>query len=174
LDSAHVAPETALGFAQELIGFIAERDISALARRVDPSRSLTFSPYPYIDLGTVVTLDREALVEAWSQNQTFVWGRYDGTGEPIELQIRRYFEEFVYDRDFRTKPPTSADLVPSRGNTRENLQEVFPGTIAVEFHVQGSDPRFDGLDWASLLCVLSPRPDGGWWLVALVHNQWTI
>jgi hypothetical protein len=39
--------------------------------------------------------------------------------------------------------------------------------------VPGAKPEYAGLDWASLLLVFE-QYESRWYLVALVHDQWTI
>jgi len=59
------------------------------------------------------------------------------------------------------------------GNTINNIAEVYPQAITIEYHFEGFDPQFVGLDWRSLLLVLVEK-EGAWCLVAVVHDEWTI
>lgn len=160
--------------ARNIVAIIAARDIDALAELIEPGRGLTFSPYGYVEPTGVVILRPTEFVQAWVTNKNFIWGRFDGSGEPIALPIRDYFERFVYDAEFDAAPVVAVDRVVGRGNTRPNHAEAFPNATVVEFHVPGTDPEYGGMDWSSLRCVLVPRRGGGWWLIGLVHDQWTI
>lgn len=164
---------SAEAFARSVVELVAERGMIALAEATEPSRGLTFSPYGYVDLENSVTLRPEELVDAWKQDKVFTWGHYDGSGEVIELSLNDYFDRFVYDQAFLLAPQVAVDRVIGRGNTLVNHAEVFPDATVVEFYMPGKSPRFGGLDWASLRVVLIPKTDG-WWLRALVHDQWTI
>lgn len=160
-------------FANKLIKLIANDDIAALTEFIEPNQGLTFSPYVYVEEIAVV-LSADQLVKAWEVNRSYKWGYYDGSGEPISLKIKDYFKEFVYDNTYENRAKLVIDLKKSSGNTIVNISTVFPDATIVEFHVPGSNPKYGGMDWSSLYCVLVSKNNYGWWLVALVHDQWTI
>lgn len=56
------------------------------------------------------------------------------------------------------------------GNTKVNVFEVYPTAILAEFHFCNSNGL---LNWRSLRLVFEPRGDL-WFLVGIVHDQWTI
>jgi len=43
----------------------------------------------------------------------------------------------------------------------------------VEYHFPGIDPQYGGLDWRSLRLVFQ-QSGGEWYLVGIIHDQWTI
>jgi hypothetical protein len=43
----------------------------------------------------------------------------------------------------------------------------------VEYHFSGFDKKFEGMDWASLKLVFE-NSNNEWYLVGIVHDQWTI
>ena len=55
------------------------------------------------------------------------------------------------------------------GNALENLTEAYPGCRCVDFSIPGTD----GLDWSSLKLVFQAG-DTSWYLIGMVHGQWTI
>ena len=59
------------------------------------------------------------------------------------------------------------------GNALENLADAYPGCRYVDFSIPSADPVNDGLDWSSLKLVFQPEDDL-WYLVGVVHGEWTI
>lgn len=159
--------------AREVAGLLARRDFAALARLVHPERGLVVSPYGYVDLDEAVRLSQEEVATAGEDPTVRTWGHADGTGEPLELAFPEYFERYVYDADFASAPGVAVDRRLGQGNTVSNLDEAFPDGSFVEFHFPGFEERYQGMDWRSLRLVFSPV-DGRWWLVGVVHDEWTI
>ncbi len=86
----------------------------------------------------------------------------------------RDFAEFILDADFASAPRTAVNQIIGRGNSVINLDTAYAGATFVEFHFPGFDPALEGMDWKSLRLILKPRREGGWWLVGVVHDGWTI
>lgn len=160
--------EAALG-ALEALGGVDPED---LARWVHPERGLLFSPYPTVDPGEAVVLTPEEIRGLGKRDPVRLWGYHDGTGDPIRLSYADYRARFVLDRDFAAAPVVSVDERVGVGTSLDNLRELYPEATVVEFHHPGVDPAFEGLDWRSLRLVLL-REAGRWWLVAVVHDEWT-
>lgn len=161
-------------FARQLLLLLKKQEIDAIAGMVDPEDGVRFSPYGTVDLQTDVRLSGEALRDAWHQDRQFTWGFYDGSGEPIKKPIQAYFAEFVMDADFVNAPRVAVNQVIGHGNSVINLDTAYAGLTFVEFNFPGFDPALEGMDWKSLRLVLKPRREGGWWLVGIVHDSWTI
>jgi hypothetical protein len=160
--------------ALETLEIIKERDFAALAERVHPA-GVRFSPYSYVDVseaGDLVFSPQEVMT--FGEDDTkYTWGHYDGTGFPIELTPQEYFDEFVYTADFINAENVSYNKTIGVGNTLENQFQVYPDAIIVEYHFSGFDPQYGGMDWQSLRLAFEEL-DGTWYLVAIIHNQWTI
>ena len=150
----------------EVLDVLSSRDFVRLAGLVQPNKPVTFSPYAF------VTADRIQLsvqqLRTLAPGDMFVWGAYDGRGNPIELSVADYFDKFVLNRDYAQAPIVSVDNLVRTGNTISNLDEVFPGAHFVEFHFPGGDT-----DWASLRLVFEDA-GGQWMLVGVVGDRWTI
>lgn len=160
--------------ARHIVVLLKERKISELVSYVHPEKGLLFSPYAYI-MQDSITLKASELLDVWRANPMQTWGYYDGTGEPIKLNIDAYFKSFVYAADFSVTSEVAIDERIGQGNSINNIHQTFPGSSVVEFYVKGMDPRFGGMDWRSLRLVFEKSADDQrWWLVALVNDQWTI
>lgn len=101
------------------------------------------------------------------------WGAFDGSGEPIEMIFADYYKRFVYDHDYAQAEKTAVNQRLGQGNTLDNSREVYPGATIVEYHFSGFDPQYEGMDWRSLRIVLEEY-DGQWYVVGIIHDEWTI
>lgn len=158
--------------AQDIMDILRTRDLDRLAKAIDPEQGLRFSPYAHIDSETSQRFDADKL-PGFKDAGKLVWGAYDGSGEPIELTFRDYFEKFVYDQDFASAPKVSVNELVGKGNVAFNGLELYPDASYVEFHYPGFDKKNEGMDWESLIVVVRPAGDG-WKLCAIAHAQWTV
>jgi hypothetical protein len=138
---------------------------------IHPEICLRFSPYYYLNPDNrIVCSDDLAGV---GSNEIFLWGHYDGTGLPINLSFWEYHEMFVYDEDYLQAPFVGLNSEVGTGNSINNISEIYPDGMMVEYHFPGIDPKYGGLDWRSLRLVFINQ-DGIWYLTAIVHGEWTI
>ena len=64
-----------------------DRDMARLAALAHPSRGVRFSPYAFVSQADVVLMPAQ-LETARSDPTVYLWGAYDGTGDPISLTLR--------------------------------------------------------------------------------------
>jgi hypothetical protein len=165
--------------AAQAILALRDHDIRQLTGLVHPVKGVTFSPYTYLrplqgapgeaDL----VFSPAQLSGLWTDPTVYHWGTYDGSGEPIDLTFREYYGKFVYDVDFAQPDVVGFNETVGQGNTINNIATVYPNAVTVEYHFDGFDPQYAGMDWRSLRLVLEEM-DGTWYLVGIVHDQWTI
>src|SRR5262245_27648660 len=167
------APNTAAHEAELVLRALRDRNMADLAGHVHPVKGLRFSPYIDIDPKRSVVLQAAELPKALDDPKPRRWGSEDGTGDPIVRSFANYFARFVYDRDFLAATQRRVNEFGGRSNTKPNVRDVYPDATVIEVHVPGTKPGYGGLDWASLLLVFE-QYEGRWYLVALVHDQWTI
>ncbi|MCD8502820.1 MAG: hypothetical protein LRY71_15590 [Bacillaceae bacterium] len=164
---------TAKEQAQEIVQLLKEQDMRRLSTYVHPSKGLLFSPYSYVDKEEDLVFQAEEVAQLMSDDTVYTWGVFDGKGNPIEMTFQEYYERFVYDVDFVNAEEVSVNEQISSGNTIDNSQEAFPDAEVVEFHFSGFDPDYAGMDWRSLRVVLEMEDDQ-WYIVAIIHDEWTI
>ena len=157
----------------EVIGILAANDLSRLSPYIHPLKGVRFSAYAYIDLKTDRLLSAHELGAVWLKGSVHNWGFEDASGEPIQLSLKEFFQRFIYDVDFAYAEQIAYDQILGRGPTANNLAEVYPDGRFVEYHFSGFDPQLEGMDWKSLRLVFE-QLDGAWYLVGIVHDQWTI
>jgi hypothetical protein len=163
-----IAPE-----ADAVLNALAARNMADLAKHVHPVKGLRFSPYVDVDPRRAVVLSAGELLSALNDAKPRRWGSEDGSGEPISRTFARYYERFVYDKDFAGAGEKRFNEFGKKSTTRPNLWEIYPNAIVVEAHVPGRKPEAEGMDWSSLLLVFEQH-DARWYLSALVHDQWTV
>jgi hypothetical protein len=158
--------------AATVIEALKESDTERLSAYIHPEKGVLFSPYAHIDVDKAVSFSAEELPNE-TDDAKYVWGSYDGSGEPIELTFGDYYKKFVYDKDFANAEQIGYDKILGRGNTEPNMKEVFPDGYAVDHYFSGFDEEAAGMDWESLILMLEEH-QGGWYVCAIVHSQWTI
>lgn len=160
-------------YAYTILGYIKTNDFEALSQVVHPEYCVMFSPY-----ATIATASNKCFtpmqVAGFAEDvNRYVWGKYDGTGNPIELTPVNYVKEFVFDKDFTLATEIGINTVIKSGNSLENINDVFPNVQFVEFHIPGTDIETDGLDWKSLRLGFEDY-NGQLMLTVIVHSEWTV
>ena len=107
-----------------------------------------------------------------TDQEVYRWGSFDGTGDPIDLTVAAYWSRFIYDADFWQPHVIAYGEFVGRGNTLNNIAQVYRNAVTVEYHFTGFESRFVGLDWRSLRLILEEQA-GTWYLVGIVHDEWT-
>lgn len=156
---------------QIVIKLIKKRDISALSKYAHPKKGIMFSPYSDLKNNDNQIIEKKELVKIYEKNEELVWGEYDGTGVRILLTFDNYFDRFIYDEDFIEYEP-NYDSIMGTGNSIENMNSVFPYARSVEYYTPGTE-EYAYMDWKSLR-LLYEIYRGKYYLVAVVHNEWTI
>ena len=155
-----------------VISALKGKDMTRLAQYIHPQMGVRFSPY-----ATVKDTDQEFTAEEvaglMDDPTVYLWGHYDGSGEPINLTFADYYAKFVYDADFANAPQVALNHRLGTGNSIDNIFEYYQNSMVVEFYFPGFDPQYAGMDWRSLRLVFM-QDNGTWYLVGIVHDQWTI
>jgi len=158
--------------AAEIMMAIKDEDLTTLASLVHPDIGVRFSPYTYVR-GEDLVFSAERVKDLLADQTVYSWGSFDGSGEPILFTFLEYYDRFIYDADFARPHVVGFNETIGMGNTINNIAEVYPQALTIEYHFEGFDPQFVGLDWRSLRLVLEEK-EGAWYLVAVVHDEWTI
>ena len=162
-----------LGSACAVSRAIQRGEWATLAAYVHPDRGVTFTPYSTVEPGTDLTFTADQIKNLAQDQNVYTWGFIDGRGDPIQMTILQYFERYVYDRDYTQVPEIGLDRIMTGGNALENLTEIYEGCRFVDFSFPSADPVNDGLDWSSLKLVFQLEGEH-WYLVGVVHGEWTI
>ncbi|MGQ0604445.1 MAG: hypothetical protein ACT4QE_22420 [Anaerolineales bacterium] len=160
------------GRATEVLRAIKSKDFAQLAGLVHPTLGVRFTPYGYVS-DTDLVFRADQLPPLAIDATLYTWGAFDGSGEPITLTFSDYLDRFVYSQDFIAAPQIGYNESVGQGNTIDNWREFYPDGLMVEYHFPGFDPQYGGLDWQSLRLIFQ-RDGEIWYLVGLIHAQWTI
>lgn len=164
---------TLLNQALTVVTLLKNKDMANLAPIVHPTLGVRFTSYGYVDTANDIVLQGSQLQTQLASAATLTWGSYDGSGDPIQVDFNTYYDEFVYDEDYENPNLIGNNVIIGTGNTIENIGSAYPGDSFVEFHFTGFDPQYAGIDWSSLRLVFT-NVSGTWYLVGIVHAQWTI
>ena len=157
--------------AFQVISTLKAGDYASLSGWVHPVYGVYFSPYSNISLASDQWFAPRTLGRLGRDQSEFVWGVYDGSGEPITMTAAAYFARFVYDRDYLYAPVVSVNRVAQSGNSLENTAEVFPDGQFVDFYIPADSE--EGTDW-SLLRLVFVDYEGEPRLAAIVHSEYTV
>lgn len=160
-------------FAFEIVGCIKENDYDKLSQVIHPEYGVVFSPYATLNLASNKCFTANQVKAFLEDQDKYVWGKYDGSGNPIELTPADYFKSFVFDKDYTLASKIGVDTIINSGNSLENIRDVFPNARFVDFYMPGADAELDGLDWSSLRLGFEEY-NGQLKLTVILHSQWTI
>ncbi len=167
-----IEQQDALTVAGKVIKAIENKSLASWSTYIHPEKGVKFSPYFYVEDDDLVFMP-EDLKSFTNSRKKYEWGVFDGTGLPINLNFNDYYDRFIYDEDFSNAESISVDKFIGSGNTINNIKEYYPGATTVEFHFSGFEQDLGGMDWKSLVLVLE-QSNGQWYLVGVVHGEWTI
>ncbi|MGI9192007.1 MAG: hypothetical protein ACR2IL_07780 [Chitinophagaceae bacterium] len=158
--------------ADSVMRSLKRTDMAALRPWISHQGSILFSPYSYVDTLNARRLSAQDFSDFFGDTTQVQWGQYDGSGLPIMLSPAEYYKTFIYNHAFAEADSVFENKSIQRGNSTDNLSEIFPGNEHVEYFVAG-DSKNAGLGWGSLTLVF--RKEGNrYFLVGVVNNRWTI
>jgi hypothetical protein len=162
-----------LSLTKQILIAVKANDYNSFASFIHPIEGTRFSPFGYIDTTSDVKLTANEFLDNLKKKTKLNWGSYDGSGEPILLSIKDYFGKFVYNADFLNAEKTSLNKLLGTGNSLNNLQAIYKDSDFTESYFSGFDKKYEGMDWTCLRLVYKKYGDE-YYLIAVVHDQWTI
>ncbi|HHX60975.1 MAG TPA: hypothetical protein GX707_09735 [Epulopiscium sp.] len=162
-----------LATSLQVIELIKDKNMDDLAQYIHSSQGLRLSPYFYIDTQNDQVFTAQEVATLDQNTAVFTWGNYDGSGEAIDLNFNDYYDEFIYNQDFMNPHLIGNNTPIGSGNMIDNIDQAYPNGHFIEFHFTGFDAQYAGIDWNSLRLVFEEE-NGLWYLVGIVHGQWTI
>lgn len=152
---------------------IENQDYDTLANLVHKEKGVRFTPFSTVNLENDLVLSPQQIKNIPEDTSLHTWGQQAGTGEIISMTISSYFARFVSPLSYSKAPNIATDSVILSGNALENIAEAYPDCRFIDFTFRSIDPELSGQDWSSLKLVFEAGGDG-WYLVAVVHSQWTV
>lgn len=157
---------------RQVLVFLKENNFIELSKYFS-NNGVRFSPYGFIDTANSKKLLPADFLNAINKKWTLTWGSFDGTGDPIKLTVPAYLKKFVYNADYLNAEAVGFNEVMKKGNSLVNTNSIYPNHHFIDYHFSGFDQKNEGLDWTSLRLVFE-KEDGQYFLVAIIHDQWTV
>ena len=158
--------------ASRAIRALKRGDMQTLSQLVHPAKGVRFTPVTYVNTGRNIFFYAKDLPDAMEDDTIHRWGEYDGTGDPIQLTFKMYYEDFLYDHDYAKAKQVTWNQKMEHGSLIDNTLDVYPNTEVVEYYFPGFEEKYGGLDWVSLRLVWEEL-DSSWYLVGIIHDQWS-
>jgi len=158
---------------QTILEQIKNKNYSSLSQYAHPDSGIRFSPYGYVNTATDIVIKPGQFRSMINDSTKLVWGHYDGSGDEIYLTFKEYFDKFVYNVDFLNPEKLSINQSAAKGNSLNNIIKVYPNAEYTESYFSGFDKKYNGMDWQALRLVYKKQA-GNYYLVGIVHDQWTI
>lgn len=166
--------QTVLKTAKQVVTALQKHDAESLAAFIHPKKGVRFSPYSYVDPHNDRKLKAVQISQLFAESPSFVWGSYDGSGDPIKLSPIKYLKRFVLNRDFSRPDEVHINEDIHRGTTANNIAEIYPNSKRVEYFIKPTvQDGAEQNDWASLTLVFE-QVGQTWYLVGIIHGQWTV
>ena len=164
-----------LKLTDNILAALKQKNYSSFANFIHPTDGIRFSPYAFVDTVNHIKLSKAAFVSHINKTgqDMIVWGKFDATGDPIRMTLNNYLQRFVYDVDFAKPEKRSVNDFIGAGNSLNNLLTIYKNCDFTESHFSGFDEKYAGMDWKSLRLVFKEK-NKRYFLIAIVHDEWTI
>jgi len=158
--------------AYKVLEYIRDDDFVALSSVVHPDNGVIFSPCATVNLTTDRHFSSEQIASLGSNTNVYVWGVFNGSGEPITLTPEEYIARFIPAAEHIDAAVLGINQVIRSGNALENLTDIFPNASFVDFHIPCQQIT-DEPNWRSLRLAFEEH-NGYLRLVAIMYNKWAI
>lgn len=162
-----------LALSGTILATIKDTNYTQFITYIHPTQGLRLAPYGFIDTSENRIVQANELLSLLHSNKKILWGSFDGTGDPIMMTAAGYFKRFVYNVDYLNAPDKAANRIIGGGNSLNNIEKLYPGAPFTEFHFKGFEKKYEGMDWASIRLIFK-KENNKYWLIAIVHDEWTI
>lgn len=149
------------------------QDYTTLSHMIHKDKGIRFTPYSTVNEENDLVFTAEEIKNISQDNSLYTWGVSANTGGNISLTLTDFFQEYVTPISYSKAPYIAIDSVIITGNALENIPEAYPDSRFVDFSFRSIDPDLAGKDWSSLKLVFEIYEDA-WYLVGIVHSQWTV
>jgi hypothetical protein len=160
------------GLAAEILPLLQRQDFTAVAPFIHPELGVRISPYGYINADKDLVFTRDQVAAFGSNQQVYLWGVQAGSGMDINLTVAEYWPEYVTSEIPAQEWGILQDPERKASNTIDNFAEVYPDGHYVEYFQPGTE-EYGYLDWQSLRLGFQQSGDGAYYLMAIIHDEWT-
>lgn len=155
----------------QILQALKSKDYKTFTSYIHPEKGITFSMYGFVDPKEDRHFSKEDFEKYQPTKMVFSWGAQDGSGDPYKATINDYLSKWLFSKDFTTSH-YSLNTFQGKGNSLNNLKEIYPGKDFTENFIKGTEEN-GKMDWKTLRFVFEEF-QGKQYLVAVVSDQWTI
>jgi len=164
--------EAALKAANEaVLQALHDKNYKRFAEFIHPEKGVRFSMYAFVSPEEDKLFYKSDFIKYQPSKTVFTWGALDGSGDLYKSTITDYLIRWVYAKDFATGQ-VSINEFQGKGNSLNNLREVYPIADFTENFVKGSESNPE-MDWKCLRLVFE-QLSGKYYLIGVINDQWTI
>ncbi|WP_294228696.1 hypothetical protein [uncultured Chryseobacterium sp.] len=164
--------ETALKAANEaVLQALHDKNYKRFSEFIHPEKGVRFSMYAFVNPKGDKLFSKSDFIKYQPTRTIFTWGALDGSGDPYKSTITDYLIKWAYSKDFATGQ-VSINEFQGRGNSLNNLKEIYPKADFTENFVKGTGESAE-MDWKCLRLVFEDF-QGKYYLVGVINDQWTI
>ena len=160
------------GLAAQILPLLQSQNFAALAPYIHPELGLRISPYGYVNVDLDQVFTREQVAGFASNQELYHWGVQAGSGMAINLTVADYWPEYVTSQTPAQEWGLLLDPSRKASNTIDNFADVYPDGHYVEYLQPGTE-EYGYLDWQSLRLGFQQSGDGAYYLMAIIHDEWT-
>lgn len=156
---------------KEILQLLKTKEYEKFANYIHPEKGVRFSMYGYIQPKKDKIFTKDDFLKYIGTNIKFTWGEKDGTGDLLQMSLKNYLEKWVFVKDFTQSEP-SLNEIKNRGNTINNIKEIYPNSDFTENYLEGTE-EYMQMNWNALRLVFEEY-EGKLFLVGVINDQWTI
>lgn len=160
------------GLAAQILPLIQSQNFTALAPFIHPELGVRFSPYAYVNLEHDKVFTREQVASFGGDQNVYLWGTQAGSGFDISLTIPEYWSEYVSSQTPAQEWGLLLDPNRKASNSIDNFMEAYPEGHYVDYFQPGTE-MYSYMDWKSLRLGFQQSSDGMYYLMAIIHDEWT-
>jgi hypothetical protein len=175
LTTARASEKTeVMATAKKAVIALKNKNMIQLAAMAHPVKGIRFTPYNFVntDQGGDLVFKGTQIAGLWASQKRYLWGEFDGSGDPIRMTFAKYFGRFIFSRDFANAHTVVYNQAASPGTTIDNFADAYPKAKFVGYHFSRSKDGND-MGWETLYLIFE-KSGKKWYLVGISHDEWTI
>jgi len=159
--------------SNEILKEIKSGSYSALAKYIDPTNGVRFSPWGFVETTEDIVLSVQEFTDkaAKPKQGRMVWIKVGPTGDPVTMTLDEYMKKWVYDVDFIQPEKFEVNKFIGKDKYSENnLLTVYKGCDFTESYISGFEKKYGGNKWRSLRLVYKMKNEK-YYLVGIIHDE---
>lgn len=158
--------------AQNVLKSVKDKNFDAFVEFVHPTEGVRFSVSAVVDVKHDKSLTKAQILDLKKSKKKTKWAIHEAIGDPINLNINDYFNQYFYDVDYLKLAKNQLNKSTLNPSSPSNIKEIYPSLNYVEFYYAGDGNKYSGLDWKNLTLVFKNESDKTY-LVGVIHSEWT-